>query len=80
MTTPTVPQLNADVTAYLAAVWWDQPNGTAATDAAYLAWEQAWDQLCADAEAGIPAALEAQAVINNEVEAAIRRVRAEATT
>ncbi len=74
MTLTAAPTISTDATTYLLAVWWDQPYGAAATDAAYLTWEQAWDQLCRDVEVGNPAALEAVEVIDAEVTATIRRV------
>ncbi len=73
MTLTAAPTISDDATTYLAAAWWDQPYGAAATDAAYLTWEQAWDQLCRDVEAGNPAALEAVEVIDAEVTPASER-------
>lgn len=78
MTLTAAPTISNDASAYLNDVWRDQPCRAAATDQAYVKWEASWDQLATDAEAGIPAAVEAVDVINNEVEAAIRRLRAEA--
>ncbi len=66
-----------DATDYLLGVWWAQPHGAAATDDAYLEWEASYDRLCHDAEQGVAAALEAVDVIDAEVEATIRRLRAE---
>lgn len=71
MTITAAPPVSNDASTYLLAVWWEQPHGAAATDAAYLEWEEAWDQLCTDAEHGIPAALEAVDLIDADVEAAI---------
>lgn len=60
---------------YLRPVWLDQPSHAAASDRAYVEWEQAYDQLCTDAEAGVEAAVEARALIAGDVEAAIRHSR-----
>lgn len=73
--TEAAPPVSAAAADYLRDVWWEQPHGAAATDRAYVEWEEAWDRLASDAEAGIPAALEARAVIDAEVQAAARRLR-----
>jgi len=69
------PPVSAAAADYLRDVWWEQPHGAAATDRAYVAWEQAWDRLCADAEAGVPAAVEARAAVDSDIRAAAHRLR-----
>ena len=77
MRTLPVPAVSDAARSYLARVWWGQPTGAAANDLAYQEWEAAFDRLCADADAGIPAALEAVEVIDAEVTETIRRLREE---
>jgi len=73
VTLTAAPPVSPAALDYLDAAWLNQPHGAAATDDAYRRWEQAWDTLATDAEAGIPAAVEARALIDRDVEAAIRR-------
>lgn len=80
MTITAAPPVSPDALAYLRPAWHDQPWGAHVTDPEYHAWEAAYDRLASDAEHGIPAALEAQAAIDADVRAAIRRLPAEATT
>ena len=77
MTITAAPPVSPDATDYLLVAWWDQPRDAAATDRAYVEWERQWDWLCTDAEQGVAAALEAVDVIDAEVRATIRRLRAE---
>jgi len=77
VTTTTVPPVSPAALDYLDAVWLNQPSLAHVTDPEYHAWEQAWDQLCTDAEHGIAAALEAVDAIDAEVEAVVRRLRDE---
>jgi hypothetical protein len=73
----TTPTPTPTVDDYLAC-WRNQPFDALVDDARYRDWERAWTALVDDADAGVPNAAAAIAVVDAEVAATIALLRAEA--